>query len=157
MAQSIKQLIVIPKTIHYGIFYINDNLNDSQMMEYDDLYLFIAGMLKPPATIQVHELIYTHNSFFVNIEENYVEKLLFDSTEEIEKLRKSLITGLTSKVSKLILKARRENNKEMSIFKSAVDNLENKLVYCNPYALGGKKKDKDNPNEDKIYTSLNGF
>ncbi len=96
--QSIKYLVVIPWTIKSTAFYVNNNLKDGHYRENNDLYLFIAGMLKPPATVKVHEMIFNHLPFYVDVRKNYIEQLTNDEAAKLlelkTKIKKNVIKNL---------------------------------------------------------------
>lgn len=68
-------ITVFPITKKLAKYYINENIKDSNAMNYENLYLFIAKFLRPPTTLKIKEFIEKRNPFFVNIEENTAHEL----------------------------------------------------------------------------------
>ena len=129
MKQSIQFLVVIPKSRTSGIFYINGNLQDGHYKKYEDLYLFIAYMLHPPADFQVQDLIAHHEPFYVDIKENYVEHLTFDVVAELEELKKSIKKNVLKNTIKHLKKKKKKEKEEYAPkFQEALDTITNSIL-----------------------------
>lgn len=156
MIQTIKHLIVIPKTIHSGVYYINNNMKDGHYKKYDELYLFIAEMLHPPATLEVHENIYTHQPFYVDVENNYVETLTFESASFIEELKQNTLKDVHKSIKRLLSQKDEETKKDLPLFQKALDNYLSKAIPMSKISKPSNKEDsgvqKDNRNRSaRIY------
>ncbi len=138
--QSIKFLVVIPWTIKYTTFFINNNLKDRHCRENNELYFFIANMLKPPTTLQVHEMIFNHLPFYVDVKKNYIEKLTNDEAQQLldlkAKIKKNVIKNL------LILMREQKNamNENVPKFQGFVERMVNQSMtsetnYMNRHAI----------------------
>jgi len=125
MKQSIKYLIVFPKSRKSGVFYVNGNIQDGFYKPYEELYLFIADMLKPPTTIQVHELIYDHIPFYVDIKNNFAQALAFDSLDKIEQMKKDRHNNVTKDIMKLLSLQKNKNRKDatMEVTQTTLDTI----------------------------------
>lgn len=142
--QSIKYLVVIPKTIKSAVFYINNNLKDAHYKEINDLYEFIAGMMKPPATVQLQKLIFHHLAFYVDIGKNTVEELTHNEAAQITELK----TKIRKNVIKNLLKALRakaeEQDQNLPDHQGYVDHtIDRSLSLINIEGTKGRSSDTD--------------
>lgn len=127
--QSIQHIVVIPKTIKSSIFYINNNFKDSHYKEKNDLYQFIAAMIKPPATTQVHECIFNHLPFYVDIKNNIVQKMSYDKAAEINKLKMKIKKNAMKNLLKDLSENRSQEDTTIPLYQNLADVTINKTLY----------------------------
>jgi hypothetical protein len=111
---SIKTLVIIPKRRTYCHYYINNNLKDSHTMKYEQLYLFICNYITAKNTLKVQDLLSKKLPFIVDVENNIVSRLKYDTQKEVEKLRKDFkqesMTGFLKKFNSQIDKEKDDNS-----------------------------------------------
>jgi hypothetical protein len=77
-------------------------LKDAHYRENNELYHFIADMLRPPATLEVHTRIFDHLPFYVDIGKNFVETLSNDEASQLAelkiKVKKNVMKNLTKQL-----------------------------------------------------------
>lgn len=105
---SIQILIAKPVSKNTYQFTINGNMDDVHTMGNDRFYLFLNTLVKPPATTQIAKCIQIFSPFLVNVPNNYVKKLDFDS-EALE--REVYLKSKKINMQEVLHTAMEENNK----------------------------------------------
>jgi len=147
-SQSIQHIIVLPKTIKSALFYINNNMTDAHYKEKNDLYHFIAAMLKPPATLQTYKCIFHHIPFYVNVKDNTVEELHYDSASKIEEMKAK---AKTSVIKDLIRDLRLRKNKKDPLlpeYQDVSDSITNGYLY-RPDQIEGSRENIQKKGKDR--------
>lgn len=134
MKEKIKFILVKPRNRNYCSYFVNMNLKDQHSMKYEDLYLFIASMLTPPATIEVHELIYSYQNFLVDIKNNSVLPL----DPQAKPIKRKILSP--KKLNKVIRQIEKEQRKTLN---PMLDELQIKIENLNARMLDNKKNSKD--------------
>jgi len=126
---SIRHIVVIPRTIKSFVFYINNNLKDGHYMEMNNLYIFIAKMLKPPATVQIHEMIFSHLSFYVDVKNNNIEELSYDEAANIQELKIKIKKNVIKNLMEALKVEREKVDENLPEHQTGADNLINQVLH----------------------------
>ena len=136
---TIKYILVVPRNKRYCSYHINDNIRDKHSMKYEDLYLFISSMLKPPSTAILHELIYSYKHIFVDVLNNTVVEL----DPKAEKYHIDIKEFSFQKIEK---EMKEDSDNKNNFLKKTHDKMEKVILS----QISPKKMEQDKKNKDKI-------
>jgi len=128
IGQSIKYLVVIPWTIKSTVFYANNNFKDGHYRENNDLYIFIAALLRPPATIQVHDLIFNHLPFYIDVRKNHVEQLTNDEAAQLSELKTKIKKNVIKNLLIVLREKKTAVNENVPKFQNFIEGVINQSM-----------------------------
>ena len=111
MDVSVKYIMCIPKNKNKWKYYVNENFNDSHILNREKLQYFINTKLTGKESSQVISFMNSFTPFFIDFERSIVIELKFDLQKNLEIIRDQMISSHLNPKKALKVEKNREKSK----------------------------------------------